>query len=244
MDTGMRNLYRSSLRCGFAFVVLAGVAIFQACSTEEQPAAPPQKSEDGFTFFDVGAETRFSDALRDRLRERLNPDAVEYRSIINLEFNRKGFLKAHFPMLHELNTRLNTPAGERVEHNTVKLMYRYAVKKNLPFDYVEILFSNYTQKPLYIYIRTRKDISETIQALQAKYGPPETIVWDDGQDRTHHWKKHRDFFMASVLATRLGEREYRLVIYYVDNLEELILTEEEERRQREEQRQKAGQKAF
>jgi hypothetical protein len=244
MDAVIRHFCDFFFRFRLVVLLMLGAVIFQACSSEEQSPTPPPKTEEGFTFFDVGAETRFSDSLRDRLRKRLNPDAIEYRSIINLDFNRKGFLKSHFPALHELNRRLNTPSGERVEHNTIKLMYRYAARKNLPFDYVEILFSNYTQKPLYIYIRSRKDLSETIRTLQSKYGPYETIDWDDGQARTHFWEKQQDIFMASILTTRLGEREFRLIIYYVDNSEELILTEEEERRQREEQRQKAGQKAF
>jgi hypothetical protein len=214
------------------------------CAGEDKPAEPGQTPESGFTFFDVGADTRFSDDLRERLSERLNNDAIEYRTLIDLEFNRKGFLQTHFPILHDLNTRLNSPAGERVEHNTIKLMYRYAVKKDLPFNYVEILFSNYTRKPLYIYIQSEKEISEVIETLKQKYGQPETVAWDEGEARTLYWQKESEFFLASTLTTRLGDFEYRLVIYYADNLEALIAAEEEERRLLEEQRQKAGRKAF
>jgi hypothetical protein len=238
----MRHGY--CIKGALALICILVAAGLSACAGEDKPAEPGQTPESGFTFFDVGADTRFSDDLRERLSERLNNDAIQYRTLIDLEFNRKGFLQAHFPVLHELNSRLNSPAGERVEHNTIKLMYRYAVKKDLPFNYVEILFSNYTQKPLYIYIQSEKEISEVIETLRQKYGQPKIIAWDEGRDRTLYWQKEGQFFLASTLTTRLGDFEYRLVIYYVDNLEALIAAEEEERRLLEEQRQKAGRKAF
>jgi hypothetical protein len=244
MKSYLPTQYRICFKCGLIFACLLAAASLYGCAAEDKPPEPQHKSESAFTFFDVGADTLFSEALRERLSERLNNDAIEYRSIINLEFNRNGFLKTHLPILHELNSRLNSPAGERVEHNTIKLMYRYAVKKDLPFNYVEIMFSDYTRKPLYIFIRSEKDLVDVIDTLRGKYGQPRVIDWDDGRAQTLCWQKQGDFFLASTLTTRLGELEYRLVIYYVNNLEELIAAEEEERRRLEEQRQEAGQKAF
>jgi len=134
-------------------VFLSGLTaiLVLSCSSGEQSTDHSRSQTDGITFFDVGANTVFSNALRDRLRKNLGPDAIAYRNTIDLEFNTKGFLQRQFPILHDLNQRLNTPAGERVEHDTVKLMYRYAVKENLPFSYVELVFSNNSGKPLLIH---------------------------------------------------------------------------------------------
>ena len=103
---------------------------------------------DSFTFFNLSKQSILSKSVRSDLNQKLGRDATEYRSIIDLDINYYGFLQKYFPSLYELNQNLNSPAGERIEHNTVKLMYRYARKENIPFDYVELVFSNYSQHPL------------------------------------------------------------------------------------------------
>jgi hypothetical protein len=214
-----------------------------SCSSDEQlPDYSPSQTE-GITFFDVGAETVFSDALRERLRRNLGPDAIAYRSTIDLEFNARGFLQRQFPILHNLNQRLNTPAGERVEHDTVKLMYRYAAKENLPFSYVELVFSNFTGKPLFIQVRSR-DLSDIIRTLEEKYGRPQAIDQPANEGRFFFWSDRQDVLLVSIIPTWRGDKEYQLVIYYVDNLEKLVAVEEKERRQKEEERRRAGEKIF
>jgi len=235
----------SAARQRFLRWILWGVSavLLLSCSTEERSPEHSQSQTEGITFFDVGAGTFFSDGLRDRLRKSLGPDAIEYRSTIDLEFNADGFLQRHFPVLYRLNRRLNTPAGERVEHDTVKLMYRYAVKENLPFSYVELVFSNASGKPLFIQIRSR-DLSDIIRTLEEKYGKPQTIDKPVDEGRFFFWRDHQDVLLVSVIPTWRGDREYRLVIYYVDNLEKLVTAEEEKRRQKEEERRRAGEKIF
>jgi hypothetical protein len=218
-------------------------AMLLSCSTDEQSSDYSRSQAEGITFFDVGAETLYSDALRDRLRKNLGPDAIAYRSTIDLEFNARGFLQRHFPILHDLNQRLNTPAGERVEHDTVKLMYRYAVKENLPFNYVELVFSNITGKPLFIQVRSR-DLSDIIRTLEEKYGRPQAIKQPADEGRFFFWSDRQDVLLVSIIPTWRGDKEYQLVIYYVDNLEKLVAVEEKERRQKEEERRRAGEKIF
>ena len=226
-----------------SFLLAVAVLLLISCSTDEQPPDVSRSQTDGITFFDVGAETVFSDALRDRLRKNLGPDAIAYRSTIDLEFNTKGFLQRQFPILHDLNQRLNTPAGERVEHDTVKLMYRYAVKENLPFSYVELVFSNNSGKPLLIQVRSR-DLSDIIRTLEEKYGSPQAIDQPAEEGRFFFWRDHQDVLLVSIIPTWRGDKEYRLVIYYVDNLEKMVAIEEKERRQKEEERRRAGEKIF
>jgi hypothetical protein len=226
-----------------SFLLAVAVLLLLSCSTDEQSTDYSRSQTEGITFFDVGAETVYSDALRDRLRKNLGPDAIAYRSTIDLEFNAKGFLQRHFPVLHDLNQRLNTPAGERVEHDTVKLMYRYAVKENLPFSYVEVVFSNISGKPLFIQVRSR-DLSDIIRTLEEKYGSPQAIDQPADEGRVFFWRDHRDVLLVSIIPTWRGDKEYRLAIYYVDNLEKLVAVEEKERRQKEEERRRAGEKIF
>jgi len=215
-----------------------------ACSSEEKVSTGEQSRPDSFTFFDVGSNTLFSKPLRDQLGERLGSVAIEYRSIIDLDVEGKRLLPQHFPEVAELNTRLNSPLGERIEHNTIKLMYRYAGRKNLPFSYVEFMFSNYTKRPLFIKIESKKDIADIINTLGEKYGQPQMIPVKDATDRILYWKNNRDVFLVAVFPNRRGDLEYRMMIYYFENLEELLATEEQERRAREEKRKSAGRSAF
>lgn len=215
-----------------------------ACSSEEKVSTAEQSRPDSFTFFDVGGTTLFSESLRDQLGESLGSDAIEYRSIIDLEVEGKKLLPQYFPEVADLNARLNSPLGERIEHNTIKLMYRYAGRKNLPFSYVEFMFSNYTRRPLFIRIESEKDIAGIIDTLEEKYGRPQNITPKDSNDRILYWKNNRDVFLVVVFANRRGDLEYRMMIYYFDNLEELLATEEQERRAQEEKRKSAGKSAF
>lgn len=215
-----------------------------ACSPEEPPSGPGAEEQEGFTFFDVGPASRYSEALRERLSERLGPGAIETRSLINLEVVRDGLLQRHFPKLAELNARLNHPPGERVDHDTYKLMYRYAgSQRNLPFDLVEIVFSGHSRKPLYISIRSRKEISEVLDSVEQKYGPPRQVETRGSDTRAMYWRDGGDLFLAAFVPTRRGE-EVRIMIYYVDHLRQLAEREEEQRRQEEERRSRAGKRAF
>ena len=239
---------RMSAAIGLRFLrpFLLGVTavLLLACSADEKSTEQTANRAEGITFFDVGARTVFSEALRDRLRKSLGPDAIEYRNTITLEFIGNDFLQRHFPVLYKLNRRLNTPAGERVEHDTVKLMYRYAVKENLPFGYVELVFSNTSGHPLYILIRSRKDLSAIIRTLKEKYGNPQIVDQSQGPGRFFFWRDRGDVLLVSVIPTWRGDEDCRIVIYYVDNIENLVVVEEKERRQKEEERRRAGEKIF
>ncbi len=224
---------------------LIGLAAFlvTGCSSEEK-TSPHAPSTEGFTFFDVGAETLFSDGLRERLRGSLGADAIEKRNIINLEVNWKGFLKNYFPDLHQLNLRLNSPPGERIEHDTVKLMYRYARNKDLPFNYVELVFSNRSGRPLFIHLYSRKDINDIFRTLEDKFGQPMRVDLPPDNGRAMYWQDEKDLLLATVAPTRRGDELYRIVIYFSGNIEDLVAVEEKERREKEDSRRRTGERAF
>jgi ABC-type antimicrobial peptide transport system permease subunit len=113
----------------------------------------PETDENGdkpvsFTFFDVGANTPLTESLRETLRDRLGSDAIETQTTVNLEILYKDFIREYLPEIYKLHRLLNGDAGQRIEYNTIKLRYRYIPRENYPFDYVEFLFSNYSQKPI------------------------------------------------------------------------------------------------
>jgi hypothetical protein len=214
---------------------------------EKKEAAKKQAEQtptDSFTFFDLGKHSKLSKSVRNDLNQKLGRDAIERRSIINLDINFYGFLKKYFPSLDELNQNLNFPPGERIEHNTVKLMYRYARKKNLPFDYVELVFSNFSQHPLLFRINFQKDEANIIQTLKTKYGQPQRIDWTDRNGESMYWKKNDDLLIVSLVPDQFGNPEYQIRIYFVENIRALIATERAEKEKTESERARSGKTAF
>ena len=218
--------------------------VFYACSAEKSTQDAKKAEPQSFTFFNVGVNTRYTDHLRQQLRQALGADAIERRSTINLEIEPKGFLAQYFPQFDRINSQLNLTFGERTFHKTIRLMYRYTFQKNLPFSYVEYIFSGYTQLPLLISIYSKEDLTEIQQTIEKKYGPPQTIQLNADRHKIHYWQNDQDLFIMSIARDRHGRLEYRIRIYYGDNLSELADTEEAERAEKEEKRRKAEKTAF
>jgi len=228
-------------------LIIVWIPVLVSCSDsreQDDATAPAAVMTESFTFFDLGINSRLTKKVRQELGSKLGRDAIEYRSIMDLEINYKGFLKKYFPDLNELNQRLNYPPGERVEHNTVKLMYRYATKKNLPFDYVELVFSNYTKAPILFRINFRKDETGIINTLESKYGQPQVVNWQEEKGRSMYWMKNGDFLINSLVPDQFGNPTYQIVIYFVRNLEQLIAAEKEGRKEKSIERNQSGKTAF
>jgi len=232
-------------RCWIVLIVLS-LPLLTSCGENHEPADQTSRPTDtaGFTFFDLGQTTQLTQSVRDDLSSKLGPAAIAGRNILELEINYPEFLKAYFPQLEALNQQLNSPTGERVEHNTVKLMYRYAQKNNVPFNLVELVFSDYTKTPLFFKISFKVDEANTVETLRGKYGPPQVIDWKQENGKSIFWHKDGDFLIVSDIPDQLGNIDHQIVIYYVGNLKQLIETERKEKEQREQQRAKTVKKAF
>ena len=231
----------------FARIVLMILLAFllTACSEKESAETQSEKSgPESFTFFELGRNSVLTEEVREELSNRLGRDAIEHRSVMNLEFNYPGFLKTHFPHLDQINQKLNFPPRERIEHNTVKLMYRYAQRKNAPFDYVELIFSDYTRTPLLFRIHFKKDESNIIKTLNEKYGPPTRIPWNTANGSSFYWTKANDELIVSRVPDQFGNLQYQIVIYFTENLNQLIRTEQADKKARERQRAESGKSAF
>jgi len=231
----------------YLLLIIVLIPIIISCSDSQQPddsTAPTAVMPESFTFFDLGINSRLNEKVRQQLGDKLGRDAIERKSIIDLEINYSGFLKNYFPGLNELNQNLNFPPGERVEHNTVKLMYRYALKKNVPFDYVELVFSNYTKAPILFRINFREDDTGIINTLESKYGQPQVIGWREEGGKSMSWMKNSDFLIVSQVPDQFGNPRYQIAIYFVKNLEQLIAIEQKEQQEKNLKRSQSGKTAF
>ncbi len=229
------------------FLIIVLIPILISCSDSQEQddsTAPAAVMPESFTFFDLGINSRLNKKVRQELGNKLGRDAIEHRSIMDLEINYKGFLQNYFPGLNELNQQLNFPPGERVEHNTVKLMYRYALKKNVPFDYVEFVFSDYTKAPLLFRINFRDDDAGIINTLESKYGQPQDVDGKEENEKSVYWIKNGDFLIISQVPDQFGHPKYQIVIYFVKNLEQLIDTKKKKRKEKSLEKTQAGETAF
>ena len=244
---------RNTIIFGSAGIVIGVILIFSGIafifggrdkSAPEQEAVGKTVSAAGFSFLDLDKQTRFSAGLRNRLRDALGNESIESSTLIDLTTAHRGFLAAHFPDLDALNTQLNSDSGARIEHNIVKLMFRYARRKNLPFDYVELVFSNYTDLPLYFRIRTRGDSPNISATLEEKYGQPDRVIDSGALGSSLAWEKDGDVLIASRVLNRLGVPEYQVMYYYTDHLNDLLATEIKLKKERTAASRARGKAAF
>jgi hypothetical protein len=232
----------SSLVCIAAILTLASLPL--GCSRDESSPQRKPAGTEGFTFFDLGANSKYSHSIRQDLRQKLGSDAISQKNTMDLSVHYQGFLEEHFPALAELNRRLNWPPRQRVEHDTTKLVYRYARKQNTPFTYVELFFSDDSRKPLLFRITAGPGGAAIVDTILKKYGPPQEFEWGQREGRTLFWEKGRDVFAVSSFKSHLDDLEYLFCIYFVENLEEMLRAEEARRLAEEERIRKAGKSAF
>ena len=185
MRTGVHTRDSGKNRLGALGLALAVLAIgLGACGDREEPrrGAAPQAGVESFTFLGMGRDTELTDRLRGELSEKLGNAAVENRGLIDLEAGTPGVLGTRLPALDAINRQLNSPPGERVEHDMIRLMYRYARGKEAPFDLVELLFDPQTRRPLLFRMRFKGDDAGMVDALRGKHGPPAV---DERRRRSH-----------------------------------------------------------
>ena len=230
----------------YALFSLLSFSILISCGDNRESAetVPATVNPESFTFFELGTNTKLTEHVRKDLGKKIGRDAIERRNTLDLDTNYEGFIKKHLPKINELNRKLNFPPGERVEHNTVKLMYRYAQRENAPFDYVELVFSEYTKTPLLFKINFQKDETGIVETLKTKYGPPQVIDWKEENGKSMVWRKNMDLLLVSLVPDQFGHHGYQIVIYFVQNLKQLIEIEKNELKKIEEQRAKSGKTAF
>lgn len=198
--------------------------LLSACSKQEPKEGDnPETQSKGFTFLDLGANTKVTDALRDRLEERLGSEAIVRHTTIDLDAEAPGMLADHFSDLAELNQQLNWPPRERVEHAVTKLTYRYIDPAALPFDKVILLFAVPTGRPVLLNAYAGEAGASLLPPLQEKYGPPKDISWQGRQTRV--WTQGQDRLLFTAWRDQYDRPRYTITIYYTANLKTLLKLE-------------------
>jgi hypothetical protein len=241
MRTGMHTRGTGRNRLGTLGLALALLALgLGACGDREEPRRgdAPQAGVESFTFLGMGRETEITDRLRGELSEKLGNAAVEQRGIIDLEAGTPGALN-DLPALAAINRQLNSPPRERVEHDMIRLMYRYARSKETPFDLVELLFDPETRKPLLFRMRIKGDDAGMIEALRSKHGPPAA-----GGGRTLVWQKEGDGLVVAVVPDHLGHPVHHIAIFFTGNLQRRIAAEQAQAAEKAREKQPSGKSAF
>ncbi len=227
--------------------LLTGVFLLSNQRQHMVMSGEPQYTDDmpeSFSFFDLDANTRLDSRQRRALNNRLGSSGVSHRGTVDLNMIHPGFLREHFPDLHELNCRINYPPRERVEHEVTRLMFRHTRSKQVPFSSVDLVFSNYNGRPFYFTVELSSDGAEILETLENRYGKPQEIVWNDGAFRCLFWEKNGDLLIFSNTPDRYGNPSYTLRIYFTHTIRQLLTIEAEKAQQRAAQRREAGKTAF
>jgi len=90
----------------------------------------------------------------------------------------------------------------------------------------------------------KKEAAGIIDEIEKKYGKPRDIVDTGGNNYALSWEKDNDLFIIFKNRDRFGDPEFLFMIYFSQNIKELVTTETQERIQREEVRRKAVRKVF
>jgi hypothetical protein len=206
------------------FLMLTAACFLFACGDGKNSAGrePAGDLPESFSFLDVGVNTDCSRELRTRLAGMLGDDATQGRTVIDLETNYPGFLDAHFPDLADLNRGLNYPPRERVEHPATRLIYRFAGKMGLDFNYVEILHSDQTLKPLVIRVNYLKEHPEVLETLTGRYGAPSVVPWDREGGPSYAWRKGTDLMIVSLVPDQFGNPATQVVILFEKRIAGLL----------------------
>lgn len=228
--------------------VLAAVLALNACGDPTGSAGPllvkPAAPVESFTFLDMGAGTRFSKGLRRSLSEKLGSDAIETKGTIDLKTLPRGLLEARFPSLDALQRGLNSAQGARVEHAITRLTYRYPDQRNTWFQFGELVFSNYTGRPLYFRLTLNKEGAATLETIRRKYGEPETLSDVDPAATVFSWEKNGDMLIVTKVKDRFGDPLYHVMFYFTANLRHMLDEERAQVEKRERALKQAGKTAF
>jgi hypothetical protein len=249
-ETEMKRKTTFSLRwpAGRIVAMLAGclIQVILSCGDggDRTEGSAPRPKSDSFTFFDIGRDSLYSERIRDELAEKLGNDAIEHRSIIDLAIDSKEFLREHLPELDALNRQLNYPPGERIDHDVIRLMYRYARRKNAPFDYVELVFDGQSRRPLIFRMRFKVDEAGTIESLRAKYGPPDVIPAEAEILQSLVWRRDRDALVVALIPNQFGEPVHHITLYFTENLQALVAAEQAAKERKAKERARSGKSAF
>ena len=213
------------------FSCMFGLA-FWGCGKQENEPVQVSRVPESFQFMNIGANTIIDSEVRNRLTADLGSDAIDRNSTIDMELKYNGFLKAYYPDLAKLNQHLNVNDVVRKEYPATKLAFRNTQQRSTLFDYVELIFDHTSGCPLLIKMIAKKEISELIETIKDKYGPPKKIAISDGKSWSLSWRKNNDVFVIARIIGRYNQPECHMMIVYTNRLEQLLARSGNEEQQK------------
>ena len=247
---GKKRRFLLVVICVSLFVIAAVILVLVPFG-EERPATVERGKDTGpdtptrFTFLGLGSNTRLSGDLRARLKKQLGAGAISERGTLDLEFSDGSIIRDHFPELDDLNRRLNYSPRERIEHHITRLMYRYPQRNNLPFKYVELIFSNDSRRPMMFRIVVLPKEGPTLFLnLEEKYGTAADLSAKDGAGAVKSWKQDGEMLIAAETRDRFGQPEYHITLFFIKTIDALLQAEESDRLRRKLEKEDAGKTAF
>lgn len=241
-----RYLLMILLAAGLLIILMTTFFALTRTQRDIQIATPAEETSppNGFTFFDLHRATVLNRDLRRNLSQTLGSDAIAHATPIDLTMIDREFFKTHLPVLDGIHQRLNPPLAGRREHDTTRLTYHRAQTRQMPFRFIELVFSNRTGRPLYFTIHPSADFGDSIATLTSKYGPPRVVETGERSAPVYIWKQGRDILVATVYRRRSGRLSQEMRIYFVDNLEQYLENEALKRQQEAASTSNPGRRAF
>ncbi len=218
-----------------ALLIAAAIVIYRVNSIDLPESGGVRGDSGGYTLFGIGGNSVFSKQTRGALVKKLGGDRIDDWSPVDFVDKGAPFIGKSVPDLVELNRRLNYDGGARAGMATIKVSYRYARSRKLPFDSVRVVFSNFSKRPLFIKARLKREGASFVDLLMGRHGEPRVENRDAGGTR-YIWENSGEFLFINMNRDRQGRPEYRVSIYFMDNIRDLTGKVEEEREKDEERR--------
>ena len=231
MDDSKRK-FVLKIAAAIVFIFAMMVMLFIWLKPEQNTGTPiasdaSEQFPESFTFYHLGANTALSDAFIQNFEKILGSHAISRKTTLELGIRNNAVLAENFPVLNQLDRKLNGRSNERVEHDTTLLTFRYPPEKTKFFQFAKLWFSNHNAKPLMVDIKTDENGSYLIENIKQKYGPGKYTDMGSDVEALSYWEQKQDYLMVITAPDRFGSDTFSIKIYYVNNLEALYFKEQE-----------------
>ncbi len=217
-------------------LMTAGIVIHFATRVPLPAHGDGDAGERGFSFLELGADSIFTRKTRNMLTDRLGPDRMEAWTPIDLVGPDARFFSELFPEVVRMNRVMEFAGGTLAGKKTLKVTYRYARNKKLPFHMIRLAFLEHTKKPLFFRAKSKGEGTVFPGLLEEKYGKPALFEGEGVAYR--YWNSEDEILMVAGRKDRYGKDEYHIAIYFLDSVR--ALAAEVETAKNEEQKKKRG----
>lgn len=200
-------------------LMTAGIVIHFATRLPLPEHGAGVAGERGFSFLELGADSIFTRKTRNMLADRLGPDRMEAWTPIDLVGADVRFFSELFPEMVRMNRVMKFADGTLAGKKTLKVTYRYARNKELPFHMIRLAFLENTKRPLFFRAKLKGEGTVFPGLLAEKYGKPALFEGDGAEYR--YWNSEEELLVVARRKDRYGKDEYHIAIYFLDSVRAL-----------------------